>query len=390
VTPLLEDPLLEDPPTAPSELPLDASPAPNGALKLPTEQTRSCESCGAPLAEEQQWCLQCGAPAPGSIVRERDWRPLAVLAGAAALVLAGAATAAALALGQHPSKPPTHLVIAQVPAVTAAPPTTPTPGSTLPTTPGAGTGGVGTPPGAGKSGSTLGTGKGTAGLLPSGTVKPPKLPAVVPTPHALSTPRPSSSTPTPTPTTTPTGTTPTGTGTTPSGSGTSGTSPSRLPNPILLDTDAASTYNPSGYPASYFGDPSLAIDGETSTAWTAQVEPKVAPLMAAGLALDLKSPTRVGSLEVITTTPGMSVEVFGSNAAALPETITDPAWTKLAPKHLIKKKKGLVKLGTGNKAYRFLVLWLVKAPTSAVGTPTAPGHVSISEVVPYPPAPSAP
>ena len=44
-------------------------------------------------------------------------------------------------------------------------------------------------------------------------------------------------------------------------------------NALLLDTNAASTYNPYAYPASDFGDPSLAIDGDVTTGWTAQVDP---------------------------------------------------------------------------------------------------------------------
>ena len=73
-------------------------------------------------------------------------------------------------------------------------------------------------------------------------------------------------------TTTPanTNTTETGTTTTESPKSKEG-SKSEQPTPILLDTNAATTYNPSNYPESGFGDPGLAIDGEPSTAWTAQV-----------------------------------------------------------------------------------------------------------------------
>src|SRR5204863_1384001 len=48
---------------------------------------------------------------------------------------------------------------------------------------------------------------------------------------------------------------------------------------MLLDTNAASTYNPSSQPAGNFGDPRLAIDGDTSTGWTARVDPASAPNM---------------------------------------------------------------------------------------------------------------
>jgi hypothetical protein len=393
------NPLLADKPAATGQQPGSSSPAatengasptpengaaptqsPYGAMQPPPDPERACKSCGAQLAPGQEWCLQCGAGVPGSLRRETDWRPLAVLATAGAILLAGAGTAAYAALNQSPSKPPTHVLIAQVPAPTA---TTPPAGSTLGTpsaTPGTTTPGTTTPGtgGASGTGGAFGTGTHSSTGLPATTVRPPRLPAVVPIPKAANPITPSTGTPTTPETTAPVSTTPVKTPTT------GATEPTA--NPILLDTDAASTYNPSGYPASYFGDPGLAIDGETGTSWTAQVEPKVAPLMAAGLALDLKTPHHLGTLEVDTTTPGMTVEVFGANANTLPATITDPAWKKLTASHTIKKKTATIKLGTGGKAYRFIVLWLTKAPESAVGTATAPGHVSIGEIVPYPPA----
>jgi hypothetical protein len=325
------------------------------------------------MVDGQEWCLQCGAGAPGTLASERDWRPLALIGAVTAILLLGAGTAAYAALNQTPVKPPPHVLIAQVVPPAATPPSTlSTPTTTpTPTTP------------TGKNGSS------TLGLPPS-TIRPPRLPAAVPTPSggtALSPAR-RALLPLPTPTHTTTPTTPTTPTTTPTNTttGSTTTPAAPTPNPILLDTDAASTYNPSGYPASYFGDPSLAIDGEPTTSWTAQVEPKVAPLMAAGLALDFKTATQLGSLEVIVSTPGMTVEVFGANGHTLPATITDPAWTRLSPPHVVKKKNGLVKLHAAGKGYRFLVLWLTKAPAASVGTPEAPGHVSIGEVVPYPPA----
>jgi hypothetical protein len=350
-------------------------------LKLPPEPRRSCGSCGAGLAEGQEWCLQCGAGIPSSLAGEADWRPLAVLAAAGVLLLAGAGTAAYAALNQQPSKPPTHVLIAQVPAPTAGTPggsTLNTPPATTPgtSTPGTSTPGASAPGGSGAFGTTT-RGRSSLGL-PSGTIKPPKLPALVPTPHTTPSASPETNTPSIPAESAPTSTAPVK----PPTAG--ATAPA--PNPILLDTNAASTYDPSGYPASYFGDPGLAIDGETATAWTAQVEPKVAPLMAAGLALDLKTPHHLGSLEVRTTTPGVTVEVFGANGSKIPATIVDPAWTKLGDTHVLKKKKNTIKLATGGEALRFIVLWLTKAPASAVGTPTAPGHVSINETVLYPPA----
>jgi hypothetical protein len=55
-------------------------------------QTR-CEQCGSPLAEDQEWCLECGA-ARTLVHRPPDWRiAAAIVLGVAALVLAGFAIA---------------------------------------------------------------------------------------------------------------------------------------------------------------------------------------------------------------------------------------------------------------------------------------------------------
>jgi hypothetical protein len=207
---------------------------------------------------------------------------------------------------------------------------------------------------------TLGPPAAVKPALPLTPVKPPKitLPAVTPTPT----------------TSTPASTTPTTS--TPAGSGGTGETKAQ---PILLDTNAASTYNPYAYPAANFGDPSLAIDGETATGWTAQVDPAVAPKMAEGLVIDLKSQRKLSAVEVVTTTPGMTVQIYGSSGHALPPSITDPAWLKLSASLPVKTRHTRIKLRAA-KPVRFVTLWISKAPASAVGTEQAPGRVSVNEL----------
>ncbi|MFI5208619.1 MAG: hypothetical protein ACHQX4_11465, partial [Gemmatimonadales bacterium] len=167
------------------------------------------------------------------------------------------------------------------------------------------------------------------------------------------------------------------------GTGGSGTK-TEQPEPILLDTNAAATYNPSNYPTSNFGDPSLAIDGDTSTAWTALVEPAVAPKMADGLVIDLKSAQKVSALVLDTATPGLTVQVDGSNATTLPASVTDPAWVQLSGLVLEKKKHVRIPLRDSSKAFRFVLLWISKVPAASVGTAEAPGHVGVSEIGLFP------
>ncbi|HEY2216501.1 MAG TPA: hypothetical protein VGH21_03335 [Solirubrobacteraceae bacterium] len=344
-----------DPPVAPSaQEPSSGTPSSPEPVQQPAP-AHSCAKCGAPLDDGQDWCLQCGAGAPDSLrTRTPTWRSAAVILTTLALLVAGAVGAAYAALSKGEPKAAVTTV-AQVPA----PATTPsTPATTLP------------PAATGTTPAKIG--------VPT-TIKPaapPKIPLASPTPTPS------------VPAVTPTGSG----GSTPTTSTPKATNPSTPvgeahPEALLLDTNAAATYNPYNYSAANFGDPSLAIDGDSSTGWTALVEPSVAPKMAEGLVIDLNEPRKLSAAGLSTTTPGMTVQVYGANGEAPPTSITDPAWIALTPAIVAKKKHARIKFGgstaagqaAAKKAYRFIVLWISQAPAGAVGTPDAPGHVSVNE-----------
>ncbi|MGA7703497.1 MAG: hypothetical protein WB998_01235 [Solirubrobacteraceae bacterium] len=335
----------------------------------------SCSKCGLPLQEGQDWCLQCGTGKPGSLGTGPGWRTgIAILATTALLVI-GASVAAYAALNKSTPKPKVAVAVVKGLGSTTAPTTTPTtPGAVPPTS-------TPTP--------------GTPTTVKSTT---PPIPLQTPTPKSASGADneannalfpPETKTTKTTKTSTPTKTT--GETTAPKESGGSENSETKTesessaegPSPILLDTDAASVYNPYAYPATLFGDPSLAIDGEEKTAWTAQVQAADAPKMAEGLLLDLKSPQKLGSVAVKTTTTGITVEVYGAVGKTPPASISAPAWKRLAGLKVLTKKTTTLKLRTAGKGYRYVVLWLAKAPASS--TAAAPGTVSINEFELFPP-----
>jgi hypothetical protein len=215
-------------------------------------------------------------------------------------------------------------------------------------------------------------------IKPLGTSKPPKIPLSAPTPST-----PAVSTPTPLPAIkTPAAKTPKKAKQAPVPAG------EAHPEALLLDTNAAATYNPYNYAATNFGDPSLAIDGDASTGWTALIEPTAAPKLAEGLIIDLNTSRKLSALALTSTTPGMTVQVYGANGAAPPASITDPAWVALTPSFTEGKRHARIKLGGGSAAaaqaaklaHRFIVLWISQAPASAVGTPQDPGRVSVNEL----------
>jgi hypothetical protein len=259
-----------------------------------------------------------------------------VLVATVVLVLGAAAAGYAALSKKTPQAPTVTTTVAQ--ASTPAP-ATPTPGAVTPATP--------TP-------------------LP-GIATPPKIPLNATTPTVT----------TPTTSTTTTGAeTKQKTSTT----GTGGADAEPQPAAILLDTDAAETYNPYNYPAAWFGDPSLTIDGDNSTGWTAQVNPASAPNLAEGVLIDLKSAKKLSAVKLVTTTPGMTVQVYGSAAKTVPASITDPAWVPLSRSIAVKKRHSRIGLRNRKKSYRFVALWISRAPASSLGTATAPGRITVNEL----------
>jgi hypothetical protein len=355
---------LADPPAAPTE-----QQQPPGAPSSPEQPAppeaqapaRQCSNCGAALLDGQDWCLQCGAGAPDSLrARTPTWRSAAVILTTLAVLVLGAAGAAYAALSKGGGKAaPAVTTVAQVTAATTPPATTPLPPTATATTPQPKIG------------------------VPT-TIKPatpPKIPLASPTPTPS----------VPAPTTG--GSTPT----TPSKQKANPNTPvgeAPSSDALLLDTNAAATYNPYNYATANFGDPSLAIDGDASTGWTALVEPAVAPKMAEGLVIDLNTPRKLAAVGLRTTTPGMIVQIYGADGQAPPTSITDPAWVALTPALQDKKKHARIKLGgpsapaavrqAAKTAHRFVVLWVSQAPASAVGTAEAPGRISVNELELFP------
>ena len=101
--------------------------------------------------------------------------------------------------------------------------------------------------------------------------------------------------------------------------------------------------------------------------------------------IDLKTARKLSALALVTSTPGMTVQVYGANGNTLPASITDPAWVQLSPLQVEKKKHVRIKLRHSTKAFRFVTLWISKAPAASIGTPAqAPGHVSVNELELFP------
>src|SRR3954452_17114083 len=109
------------------------TPPPDASAVPPGPPERRCPRCGATLAPDQEWCLNCGAAAETEVVEARGWRvPLYLGGGLAALALLGVILAI-VALANRNEE------VAQTPTPTPTPSAALTPGATpspspLPTT----------------------------------------------------------------------------------------------------------------------------------------------------------------------------------------------------------------------------------------------------------------
>src|SRR5262245_18701585 len=112
-----------------AQTPGSGDPAPE-APQDEAQAAPRCASCGAPRNPGQDWCLQCGAGAPGSI-GSRAWRPWVIALAATAVLLLGAAAAAYAAL----KKEPKHAAVITATVAQAPPPSATVPTTPAPTTP---------------------------------------------------------------------------------------------------------------------------------------------------------------------------------------------------------------------------------------------------------------
>ena len=241
----------------------------------PASAAGTCSQCGAAMAEGQDWCLQCGAGAPGSL-GSPGWRPAATVLAVTGALLLGAAAAGYAALSSSPPK--ARVVVAKVaPPVATVPTATPTP-----TTP-------------------LGADPDADAKVPPLTVKAPSIPLTAPTPKLVKT----------TPTTTNTNTT--SSTTTPSSTETGGTGEEAKNPAIVLDTNAASTYNPYNLPADRLRRPEPRDRRRQLDGLDRAGRPGDRADDGRGAADRPEVGQKLSAVELVTSTPGMTVQVYGAN-----------------------------------------------------------------------------
>ncbi|MEN3282117.1 MAG: hypothetical protein V7607_3257 [Solirubrobacteraceae bacterium] len=315
-------------PEAPRESPQEQPPS-------KPEAVRTCASCGSPMEPDQDWCLNCGAAASGTLGQRPGWRAASTVIALTLVLVLGAIAASYAAITDHGKKPappaPAQQQAQATPPPAATPPAASTPTQSTPT--------QSTPT--------------TPNKLPK--VKTPKSNGTGAVPITPTTSTPTTSTPT---TSTPTTSTPT----TSTPSTTTPQQPAG-PQPIKLAADAGKAYDPYGK-SKASGDAQRAIDDDTATSW--YVDLKDPAQLGLGYAIDLGKLQGIREIQLQTPTPGFRVEIYATDETDLPPDILDTRWSHITNVSDVgTKDNGTQKivLGAGTTKYRNLLLWFTKAPT---------------------------
>jgi hypothetical protein len=304
------------------------------------------------MEPEQDWCLNCGAAAPGRLGERPGWRAASTVIALALLLVLGAVGAgyAALTDDSQPKQTASAPAAAPPAAAQVAPPaaTTQPPAATQPPA-------TATTPAKPKTLPKVKTP--TAGATPGSPITP------VPTP-TTSTPATNTGTaPTNTGTTgtgTGTGTTGTGTGT---GTGTTTAPADTGPTPIELNGDAGTVYDPFKR-VKDSGETTRALDGDQTTSW--YVDPTVPTQVAVGYVVDLGKLQGVRQINLQTPTPGFRVEIYATDETTPPPDILDTRWSHIKDVSNVGAKddgKQKIVLGAGTSKYRNVLLWFTQPPT---------------------------
>jgi hypothetical protein len=326
---------------------------------------RSCEHCGAELADVQEWCLECGERQPG----RGKWKAsVATLVIAGVVALAGGGSALAyVALRDDANNQSSRILAEKPPAPAAAAPAEPT--TTQP------------PPG-GTTGATPGTtGKGAAPRKTGGK-RAPLIPVTI-TPRAGTTPAArnnaaNNST---------SGTNGSSNTTNGNGTGNQGgtqtptlkrvkTKPQRPPDQSQryakgFSPTNAVDFDPLGDGHENPAEVRAAIDRNLGTSWSTQEYPNGLP-HPVGLYVDAGAQVNLRAVEIATANPGWSVSIYGSSGypgGAPPGN----GWQLVGSGGVGSSQSAIGLGGAGTAKFEYYLIWITSLPAGST-------HATVSEV----------
>ena len=131
---------------------------------------------------------------------------------------------------------------------------------------------------------------------------------------------------------------------------------------IELPATAGAVYDPYRRAAAV-GVPAKAIDGDGSTSWYFDAVPGSTQI-AAGYVVNLGQARGIKAVDITSPTPGFKVEIYATDEATPPPSITDTRWAHITDKENVGDGGTThIVLGAGSSKYQTLLIWITKPPS---------------------------
>jgi serine/threonine-protein kinase len=149
-----------------------------------------------------------------------------------------------------------------------------------------------------------------------------------------------------------------------------GTGPGRVEAPrgeeiISVARTSAHDFDPLGDRKEHTEQAPLAVDNDNDTVWTtenyrANVLTKPLGVPGVGLYIDAKPSVNARSLQIQTPKPGWQQDIYAARARPTDDWPSN-AWTRVGG-GTVSKRTQTFKLRTGDKRYRYYLVWIKKLP----------------------------
>jgi hypothetical protein len=137
-----------------------------------------------------------------------------------------------------------------------------------------------------------------------------------------------------------------------------------------VEAVTATDYDPAGDDAEHPEETPLAVDGDNATSWpTEEYDTGSLQKDGVGLALEPAEPVSARGLDLLTTTPGFDVTIYGAESE-LPAAI-DAGWTEIASEEGVERK-GRIDLDAAGREFSHYLIWITAIPADE-------GKVEIAE-----------
>jgi hypothetical protein len=135
---------------------------------------------------------------------------------------------------------------------------------------------------------------------------------------------------------------------------------------VSVKSTSASDYDPLGDKEEHTDQARLAVDQDPGTAWTtenytgATLNKPTGEEPGVGLYVDAEPSVNAKSLELQTPEPGWTTELYASRSSPS-ETWPSDSWTRIGG-GTVGKRKQTFKLDTGDRRYRYYLVWITALP----------------------------